>query len=121
MVIVCDEFPKLRYIFVLNGRQYNLIIRIPHQTFRLEDAITALKNIFLQQRPSASSLFLCQVSLSPPIVRILMFIHFNLHCFQVLCALTTLLIMIEKTLVCWSDIAVFIIGLFFHRLGTAKE
>jgi hypothetical protein len=35
--------------------------------FRLEDAITALKNIFLQQRPSANSLFLCQVSLITPL------------------------------------------------------
>ena len=94
--------------------------------FRLEDAITALKSIYLQQRPSVSSLFLCQVSSQSLQPRPQTTPSFNVACRvglgmrplyvctseagdylpcsscveQVLVTLTTLLIMIEKTLVC---------------------
>lgn len=65
---------------------------------RLEDAITALKNIFLQQRLSANSLFLCQVY-NMLILHLTVNYRLLYHNVQVLCSLTTLLIMIEKTLV----------------------
>ena len=67
---------------------------------RLDDALTTLKNAFLQQKNSSNALFLSQVCfLKSTVLRVP---HVYV-CVQVLCTIATLLIEMEQQLVSYSD------------------